>query len=130
MTSGQRAACRKLLEERRREALAQGPARVEPNRRDASEVGVADEDAQALSEMLQSINSQRNKGKAERVALIDRALRKVDEDPDQYGLCEEGGDEIATRRLQAMPEATLCTECRSARDPRRGGTRRKVTDYR
>src|SRR3954468_18603476 len=124
MTSGQRAACRKLLEERRREALAQGPARVEPNRRDASEVGVADEDAQALSEMLQSINSQRNKGKAERVALIDRALRKVDEEPDQYGLCEGGEAETAPRRPQATPEPPLGTECRPARNPRRGGTRR------
>src|SRR3954468_19539908 len=124
MTSGQRAACRKLLEERRREALAQGPARVEPNRRDASEVGVADEDAQALSEMLQSINSQRNKGKAERVALIDRALRKVDEEPDPYGLCGGGGEEIAAGRPQASPEAPLGPEARPARDPRRGGTRR------
>src|SRR3954467_12176595 len=129
MTSGQRAACRKLLEERRREALAQGPARVEPNRRDAAEVGVADEDAQALSEMLQAISSQRNKGQAERVARIARALRRLTDQPDEYGLCEECGEEIAQGRLSAMPEATLCAECQAERDPRRGGTRRKLTDY-
>jgi RNA polymerase-binding transcription factor DksA len=29
-----------------------------------------------------------------------------------------------------MPYATLCTECQSARDPRRGTTRKKLTDYR
>ena len=130
MNPSQRAGYKKLLEKLRREALAQGPARVEPNRRDAAEVGVADEDAQALSEMLQAISSQRNKGQAERVARIDRALRKLADEPDEYGLCEECGDEIAQGRLSAMPEATLCAECQAARDPRRGGTRRKVTDYR
>jgi DnaK suppressor protein len=130
MNQARRAGHRKLLEKLRREALAQGPARVEPNRRDATEVGVADEDAQALSEMLQAISSQRNRGQAERVARIDRALRKLVEEPDDYGLCEECGEEIAQGRLSAMPEATLCAECQAARDPRRGGTRRKVTDYR
>jgi DnaK suppressor protein len=130
MDQAHRAGYKKILKELRREALAQRPARVEPNRRDAAEVGVADEDAQALSEMLQAISSQRNKGQAERVARIDRALRKLAEEPDEYGLCEECGDEIAQRRLSAVPEATLCAECQAARDPRRGGTRRKVTDYR
>jgi DnaK suppressor protein len=130
MSPAQRTRYRKALEKLRREVLAQGPARVEPNRRDAAEVGVADEDAQALSEMLQAISSQRNRGQAERVARIDRALRKLSEDPDEFGLCEECGEEIAERRLSALPEATLCAECQAARDPRRGGTRRKVTDYR
>jgi len=130
MDQARRAGYKKLLEKLRREALAQGPARVEPNRRDAAEVGVADEDAQALSEMLQAISSQRNKGQAERVARIDRALRKLADEPEDYGLCEECGEEIAQGRLVAMPEATLCAECQAARDPRRGGTRRKVTDYR
>ncbi|HET9751466.1 MAG TPA: TraR/DksA family transcriptional regulator [Myxococcales bacterium] len=130
MNQAQRAGHRKLLEKLRREALAQKPAPAEPNRRDAAEVGVADEDAQALSEMLQAISSQRNKGQAERVARIDRALRKLAEEPDDYGLCEECGEPIAQGRLSALPEATLCAECQAARDPRRGGTRRKVTDYR
>jgi DnaK suppressor protein len=130
MDQAQRGRYRKALEKLRREALAKAPARVEPNRRDAAEVGVADEDAQALSEMLQAISSQRNKGQAERVARIDRALRRLADEPDEYGLCEECGEEIAPGRLSAMPEATLCAECQSARDPRRGGTRRKVTDYR
>lgn len=130
MDHAERTRYRKALEKLRQEALAKGPARVEPNRRDAAEVGIADEDAQALSEMLQAISSQRNKGQAERVARIDRALRRLADQPDEYGLCEECGEEIAQGRLSAMPEATLCAECQAARDPRRGGTRRKVTDYR
>jgi DnaK suppressor protein len=130
MTPRQRDAQKKVLERLRAEAVGKGPVRIEPNRRDEGEVGVADEDAQALSEMLQAIGSQRNKGQAELVGRIDRALRKLEEQPDDYGLCEECGDEIAPRRLQLVPDAALCTECQAARDPRRGGTRKKLTDYR
>jgi RNA polymerase-binding transcription factor DksA len=28
-----------------------------------------------------------------------------------------------------MPYATLCTECQSARDPRRGVSRKSLTDF-
>jgi DnaK suppressor protein len=121
---------KKKLERMRREALAQPAVRIEPNRKDATESGVADEDAQALSEMLQAIGSQRNREHAERVARIDRALHKLADNPDSFGLCDECGDEIAPKRLELMPDATLCIECQGARDPRRGTTRRKLTDYR
>jgi len=113
----------------RREALGKGRVRIEPNRRDATETGTADEDAQALSEMLQAIGSQRNKGQAERVARIDRALRKIEDEPDQFGICDECGEAIAPKRLEVMPDAALCMECQGARDPRRGTTRKKLTDY-
>jgi DnaK suppressor protein len=114
----------------RREALGKGPVRIEPNRKDGAETGVADEDAQALSEMLQAIGSQRNRGQAERIARIDRALHKIEDDPDQFGICDECGEQIAAKRLEVMPDAALCTECQGARDPRRGTTRKKLTDYR
>ncbi len=129
MTPKQLAAQKKLLERLRNEALGKGPVRIEPNRTDDNEVGVSDEDAHALSEMLQAIGSQRNKGQAELVARIERALRKIADDPEEFGLCEECGDDIAPRRLEVVPYATLCTECQSARDPKRGGTRKKITDY-
>jgi DnaK suppressor protein len=130
MTPQQLAAQRRLLERLRAEALGKGPVRIEPNRTDDAETGVSDEDAHALSEMLQSIGSQRNKGQAELIARLDEALRKIIEEPDEYGLCQECGEAIAPRRLQLLPHATLCTECQAARDPKRGGTRKKITDYR
>lgn len=49
MTPKQRLAHRKTLERLRAEILRAGPARIEPNRRDAATTGVADEDAQARS---------------------------------------------------------------------------------
>jgi len=130
MNARERAAWKQKLEGMRREALGKKPVRIEPNRKDATDTGVADEDAQALSEMLQAIGSQRNKGQAERIARIDRALQKSEDDPDQFGLCDECGEKIAPKRLEVMPDATLCTECQGARDPRRGTTRKKLTDYR
>src|SRR5438270_3700646 len=119
MNARERAAWKQKLEGMRREALGKKPVRIEPNRKDATDVGVADEDAQALSEMLQAIGSQRNKGQAELVRRIDRALRKLADEPEEFGTCEECGEEIAPRRLELMPYATLCTECQGARDPKR-----------
>ncbi|HZR08760.1 MAG TPA: TraR/DksA family transcriptional regulator [Myxococcales bacterium] len=130
MTPAKRAALKKRLEALRAEASGKKPVRIEPSRRDATDVGVADEDAQALTEMLQAIGSQRNKGQAELIGRIERALRKLADDPEEFGLCEECGDEIAPRRLELMPHATLCTECQGSRDPKRGTTRKKLTDYR
>lgn len=46
----------------------------------------------------------------ERVQLLERALVRLDEDPD-FGLCAECGEPIPLGRLQAMPEAELCVEC-------------------
>jgi DnaK suppressor protein len=68
--------------------------------------------------------------KSQDVARIDRALRKLEEDPESYGLCEECEEEIPKKRLELLPYATLCTDCQAARDPRRGEGRRSLTDYR
>ncbi len=114
-----------------RDALVQsGPARIEPNRKDPTTVGIADEDEQALSEMLQTLASQQNRKQAEVLGRIEHALRKIDLHPDEFGLCEECEEEIAEKRLQLMPYVTLCAECQTARDPHRGQTRKGLTDYR
>src|ERR1700744_3344384 len=110
MTPQKRAALKKLLQKQHREVLGKGPVRLEPNRKAEHETGVADEDAQALSEMLQTIGSQRNKGQADKLARITRALRKIAEEPGEYGLCEECGEEIALKRLEALPEAVPFSE--------------------
>jgi DnaK suppressor protein len=45
---------------------------------------------------------------------IDSALRRIDEGT--YGYCEETGDEIGLRRLEARPVATLCVEAQERRE--------------
>ena len=105
------------------------PAQIEPNRKDPATTGVADEDAQALSEMMQVLASKRNEGKAALLRQIDHALTKLVDAPDDFGLCEECEEEIAPKRLAAVPYATLCVACQGKRDPKLGGTRKKLTDY-
>jgi DnaK suppressor protein len=130
MTPKQRAAHRAALGRLRDELVRTGPARIEPNRQDPTSTGVSDEDAQALSEMLQVLASQRNRGQAELLGRIDRALGKLATAPDEYGICEECEEEIAPRRLALMPYAALCPECQARGEPKRGAPRRKITDYR
>jgi DnaK suppressor protein len=128
MTAKERAAYRAALLKLREELVRTGPARIEPNRQDAATSGVADEDAQALSEMLQVLASQRNKGQAATVARIDRALAKLANAPDDFGLCESCEEDIAPRRLALMPYAELCAGCQAKAEPRRAATRRRLTD--
>ena len=45
---------------------------------------------------------------------IDSALHRVGEQ--SYGYCEETGEEIGLRRLEARPVATLCVEAQERRE--------------
>jgi DnaK suppressor protein len=45
---------------------------------------------------------------------IDSALLRIDEG--NYGFCDETGDEIGLRRLEARPVATLCVEAQERRE--------------
>jgi DnaK suppressor protein len=128
MTARERARHEKSLRQLREELTRTGPAKIEPNRTDPATTGVADEDAQALSEMLQVLASQRNRGQAELLGRVDRALRKLATAPEDYGLCERCEEEILPRRLALMPYAALCTPCQAAAEPRRAQTRRRLTD--
>jgi DnaK suppressor protein len=130
MTPRQRLAHRRTLERLRAELVRAGPARIEPNRRDPAAADVSDEDAQALSEMLQVLASKRNAGQAALLRLVDRALAKLADAPGDFGLCEDCEEEIGARRLAVVPYAPLCVACQSRRDPRRGGSRKKLTDFR
>ena len=130
MTAAQRAAHRRALLALRDRLVAAGPQRIEPNRQDPSSVGVADEDAQALSEMLQVLASQRNRGQAAELGRIDVALRKLASSPDDFGLCEACEEPIAEKRLALMPWATHCPACQARREPRAGQGRKNLTDYR
>ena len=45
---------------------------------------------------------------------IDSALQRIEDGT--YGFCEETGDEIGLRRLEARPVATLCVEAQERRE--------------
>ncbi len=129
VTPAERTKWNRALLRLRAEITATGPAKIEPNRTDPTSTGVSDEDAQALSEMLQVLASQRNRGQAELIGRIDRALRKLAEAPEDFGLCEDCEEEIDPRRLAVMPYATRCPACQAKSEPRLGRGRKSITDY-
>jgi RNA polymerase-binding protein DksA len=43
---------------------------------------------------------------------LNQALRRLYETPDKYGKCESCGQEIAFERLDALPHARLCINCK------------------
>ena len=129
MTPARLGRYRTSLEEHLAREHDTGPSRIEPNRKDPTSVGVSDEDEQALSEMLQTLSSQRNRKRDELLGQIHRALRKVADRPDDFGLCEDCEETIPEKRLDLVPWAALCAECQSKRDPRRGVSRKSLTDY-
>ena len=53
----------------------------------------------------------------ERVAEIDAALARVD--AGTYGICEACGKPIPEARLEVVPEATLCVNCKTGASLRR-----------
>lgn len=130
MTPAQRKQLEKKLAAVLEELGRKQPVKIEPNRTSEAEVG-GDEDAQPLNEMMQAIASSRNRNLGGVAARVEKALHKLRERPDDYGLCEECEDEIAFSRLSAMPYAELCVECQSQHDgPKGPRTRRMLTDYR
>ena len=50
------------------------------------------------------------------VAALKQALQRFD--AGQYGWCTSCGEAISAQRLQAVPEAALCLDCKSAAEKR------------
>jgi len=50
------------------------------------------------------------------LADIDAALKRITEDT--YGICTNCGEPIALERLEALPWATLCIDCKRDRERR------------
>ena len=122
---------RDLIEAQRREIISEGDLKIEPTQQDAFERPDADDD-QPLSEMVQVITSRRNQNRTILLRQLDAALQRIKLTPEDYGYCIECDEPIPIRRLELMPNTLLCVTCQSQReaDPTRGGSRRKLTDYR
>lgn len=62
--------------------------------------------------LLDSLGSQ----DAQRLQLIENTLQRMNQG--KYGLCMKCGKEIPQARLEAMPYAALCIECKSKEELR------------
>jgi len=121
---------RKRLLDLRTEILAEGDIEIEPGRQDATAVG-SDEDAQPLTEMSQAIASSRNRNRSGVLARVAAALKRLESDPEMFGLCVECEEAIPPKRLDLMPYVELCVDCQQATDgPRTKGSRRHLRDFR
>jgi len=104
---------RALLEEKRDEIIKRAQQTLDEDMAlDANDL--PDEMDLASSEYLQSFTF-RLRGR-EKVFLekIAKALRKIDEGT--FGECEECGEEISIKRLEARPETTLCIRCKEEQE--------------
>jgi DnaK suppressor protein len=128
VTAADRDRLRDKLNALKAEILSEGDLAIEPVRKDVTEVG-NDEDEQPLAEMQQVIASKRNRARTDALNRVLAALKRLDEAPDDFGLCSACGDPIG-RRLEAMPYVDLCLECQAEKDGAvRGQRRRHLTDY-
>ncbi|MCL1812579.1 MAG: TraR/DksA family transcriptional regulator [Treponema sp.] len=62
--------------------------------------------------MIEALGSQELK----RLKLIDSALTRIEQD--KYGLCIKCGTVIPQERLEAIPYALMCIECKTAEERR------------
>lgn len=108
---------RKLLQRRRSELLAvqeSGHAAAGTVELDQSRVGrLSRMDAMQSQAMLVEADRRR----AQEIRRIDASLQRIDED--DYGMCEECGQNIARARLEYDPSTLYCVECASKLEDRR-----------
>jgi DnaK suppressor protein len=55
---------------------------------------------------------------------MEEALTRLDDD--EFGICEECGEQIGIERLKARPMTTLCIECKSSQEIEEKKARRAV----
>ena len=106
---------KKMLQDRRRELLHEVQGRIRDARTDITkERQVLDQGESSEVDVQEGIEFALIQMKAETLNQVDVALRRLNERT--YGVCFECGDEIAERRLKALPFAVRCKDCEEAHE--------------
>jgi DnaK suppressor protein len=84
-------------------------ARPTDERREGSPFGKREEEATESFELERRLTLE--KRLLEQLAGVEHALQKFEEGT--YGLCDNCGQPIAPARLEALPQANLCLECKA-----------------
>ena len=114
---------RQMLHDRQREIEGDVRMRIRDARTDrASEV--FDEVDHSDAAMQEDMDFGLLQMKAETLARIDEALARLD--TGHYGRCVECDDEIAEKRLRAMPFAGRCTVCEEKNEQVQGRVRQRA----
>jgi DnaK suppressor protein len=109
---------KKMLEARRREIFAEVKGKIRDVREEASWGGkqgeVLDAGESSESDIQDDIEFALIQMKSETLNKINDALGRLDQGT--YGNCFECGEEIAEKRLRALPFAVRCKDCEEARE--------------
>lgn len=84
-------------------------ASTQEERREGSPFGKREEEATETLELEKRLTLE-NRTRQE-LALIERALEKIENGT--YGLCDNCGKAIPPERLEALPQAILCMNCKA-----------------
>jgi len=84
-------------------------SRPAENRREGSPFGKREEEATETAELENRMALE--KRILDQLAEVDSALAKFDKG--NYGVCENCGQPIGLDRLEALPQATLCMNCKA-----------------
>ena len=96
---------------RRRQALRQSLAGELGQFRTSDDSVVGDAADVALDTEYAEINSELAETEARELAQIEHALEQLRKG--RYGVCDHCGRKIPLARLQAVPHASMCIECRT-----------------
>ena len=99
-----------LLEEKRKAVLERARQMLSVENMALDTNDLPDEMDLASSEYLQSFTFRLRGREKAFLDKINKALAKIDDGT--FGVCEECGEEISIKRLEARPETTLCIRCK------------------
>jgi DnaK suppressor protein len=114
---GRHVELKRILEERRREILAQVQEKMRDVRAEGGigeGQGVLDAAESSEADIQDDIEFALIQMKSETLHRIEEALSRLAEGT--FGNCFECGDEISERRLRALPFAVRCKDCEEARE--------------
>src|SRR5690242_8736082 len=109
---------KKMLEDRRRELQAEVQGKMRGVREEGSWGGklneVLDAVESAEADIQEDIEFALVQMKSETLNKVNDALARLERG--DYGFCYECGEEIAEKRLRALPFAVRCKDCEEARE--------------
>jgi DnaK suppressor protein len=104
---------RKKLQEKRRE-LTQAYIRDKNYGRESDDGGTQDLADKASTSYTKEFLYSLSNSERSILQLVERALARIKEG--EFGVCEECGEPIQKKRLDAVPWARLCLRCQEAMD--------------
>ena len=105
---------KRMLDDRRRELQAEVQGKMRDVRADDKMTEVLDAVESAEADIQEDIEFALVQMKSETLNKVNDALNRLDQGT--YGNCFECGEEIAEKRLRALPFAVRCKDCEEAKE--------------